>query len=63
MNEILETVKEQFPEVVKEGKVDFELLSLVLFDEVSDLQDELNEKDYQILHIMKQIDEIKEKIK
>lgn len=33
-----------------------------VFEELSDIQDWLNEKDYQILHIMNEIDALKEKI-
>lgn len=66
MNEKLKLIKEQFPDAIRENNgnevVDYELLSLLLADEVCDLQDELNEKDYQILHIMEQLDEIKSKI-
>jgi hypothetical protein len=33
-----------------------------IFEELSDIQDELNEKDYQILHITQELDEIKSRL-
>jgi len=52
-------IKEFYPDAIKNEEIDYKSLCIILAKEVSDLQDELNEKDYQILHIMKQLDDLK----
>lgn len=55
-------IKSLFPEaiVVKNGtdEIDFKVLSLMLAQELSDIQDQLNEKDYQILRITERLDKL-----
>lgn len=62
-----DSVKQYYPDVIvvsEDGKesIDFEKLALILVDEVADLQDQIGEKDYQILNITKQIDLLKSKL-
>ena len=49
----------QYPDVVnEEGKVDYELLTVLLARDISDLNDQLNEKDFQILRITERLDQL-----
>lgn len=49
----------QYPDVVNEdGKVDYELLTVLLARDISDLNDQLNEKDFQILRITERLDRL-----
>lgn len=57
--EDIEFIKEFYPEALENEEINYKSLCIILAKEVSDLQDELNEKDYQILHIMKQLDSLK----
>ena len=56
----IKDVESVFPEAVveKSGKkeIDYEKLCLILAEEVSDLKDQLNEKDYQITNIYKRLE-------
>ena len=52
-------VKVKYPSVIKEdGSVDLEKLCLTLLTELSDIQDQLAEKDYQILRITEKLDSL-----
>ena len=64
MNEIfsIEELKSIYNEAVVDGKIDFEALSLRLAQEVSDLQDQMNEKDFQILRITERLDKLENSI-
>lgn len=64
MNEIfsIEELKSIYGETVVDGKIDFEALSLRLAQEVSDLQDQMNEKDFQILRITERLDKLEASI-
>lgn len=57
--EDIKIIEEFYPEAIENGDINYKALCIILAREVSDLQDELNEKDYQILHIMEQLDKIK----
>lgn len=53
-------VKAKYPSVIKEdGSVDLEKLCLTLLTELSDIQDQLAEKDYQILRITEKLDNLR----
>jgi len=58
----IDELRTVYPDAVieKDGKsaIDFQALSLILAREVSDLQDQLNEKDYQILRITERLDSL-----
>lgn len=58
-------IKENFPEAIvkKDGKevIDFESLCIALVNEVIDLRERNEEKDYQILHIMNSIDSLEKR--
>ena len=51
-------LKSLYPEAVVNDNIDFEKLSLILARELSDIQDQLNEKDYQILRITERLDKL-----
>lgn len=51
-------LKSLYPETVVNDNIDFEKLSLILARELSDIQDQLNEKDYQILRITERLDKL-----
>lgn len=46
----------RYPFAVIDGKINFELLALALMEDIADLQDQMMEKDYQILSITKRLD-------
>lgn len=54
----IDELKVKYPDAIVNDAVDFEKLSLLLAGEVSDLQDQLNEKDYQILRITQRLDQL-----
>ena len=52
-----EEVASLYPDVVgKGGVIALEDLVLILVAEVNDLKDQMNEKDYQIMYLMKKLD-------
>ena len=51
-------VQSLYPEAVVNGEIDYQILSLLLAKELSDIQDQLNEKDYQILRITERLDQL-----
>ena len=55
-------IEANFPSAVIEEdglkKIDFEALSLALAEEVSDIKDQLNEKDYQITRIFERLERL-----
>lgn len=54
----IEVIKSLYPEVIVNDEIDYKLLSLVLIRELNDIQDQLNEKDYQILRITERLDKL-----
>ena len=56
----IENIKSLYPDAVvtKNGvdEIDYHVLSLILAQELNDIQDQLNEKDYQILRITERLD-------
>lgn len=60
MNEVfsIEEVKSTYPAAIVDGKIDFERLSMILAQEVSDIQDQMAEKDFQILRITERLDKL-----
>ena len=54
----IDELKVKYPDAIVNDTVDFEKLYLLLAGEVSDLQDQLNEKDYQILRITQRLDQL-----
>lgn len=54
----IEDVKKLYPETVVNGEIDLKSLSLVLLRELNDIQEQLNEKDYQILRITERLDKL-----
>jgi len=54
-----EDVKSLYPTVVNENnEIDYKKLCLILLQELNDVQDQLNEKDYQILRITERLDNL-----
>lgn len=55
-------IEVNFPSaIIEEGgekRIDFEALSLALAEEVSDIKDQLNEKDYQITRIFERLERL-----
>ncbi|MBP5458349.1 MAG: hypothetical protein J6Y37_17805 [Paludibacteraceae bacterium] len=47
-----------YPSAFDGDKVDYKALCLLLAQEVSDIQDQMNEKDYQILRITERLDKL-----
>ena len=60
MNDILslEELKNAFPEAVVDGQLALDKLCVALASQVVDLQDQMNEKDFQILRITQRLDEL-----
>ena len=54
----LEELAEQYPESVVDGQIVLETLVRILATEVSDLQDQMNEKDFQILRITERLEKL-----
>lgn len=52
----IKDVETRYPFAVIDGKINFELLALALMEDIADLQDQMMEKDYQILSITKRLD-------
>lgn len=54
----IEMIQAKYPEALVDGKIDYERLSLVLLREIDDIQEQMNEKDFQILKITERLDKI-----
>lgn len=54
----IETIQIKYPEALVDGTIDYERLSLVLLREIDDIQEQMNEKDFQILKITERLDKI-----
>ena len=52
----LEEIREVYPSAFDGDTVDYQKLCLLLADQVSDLQDQMSEKDYQILRITQRLE-------
>ncbi len=52
----LEEIKGAYPSAFDGDNVDYQKLCLLLADQVSDLQDQMSEKDYQILRITQRLE-------
>lgn len=57
----LEDVKSEYPEAVVNGDVVLEKLCLAMADKVADLQDQMAEKDFQILKITERLEKLESK--
>ena len=55
---LIEDLRERYPSAFNGDRVDYQFLALLLAQEVSDLQDQMQEKDYQILRITQRLDEL-----
>ena len=55
---LLKDLKEMFPESVENGQIVFDKLCVAMAQTISDLQDQMNEKDYQILRITERLDKL-----
>ena len=51
-----EEIKGTYPSAFDGDNVDYQKLCLLLADQVSDLQDQMSEKDYQILRITQRLE-------
>jgi hypothetical protein len=62
----LNDIKVNFPEAVieknGEEEIDYKALSLLLAEEICDLKDQLNEKDYQVTRIFERLERISEMV-
>lgn len=58
MHDILLELAKTYPSAFDGDKVDYKQLCLLLAQEVSDIQDQMNEKDYQILRITERLDKL-----
>ena len=54
----LDVLKSLFPEAIVDGNVDYEKLCKLMAQEIYDLKDQMNEKDYQILRITERLDNL-----
>lgn len=54
----IEELKEIYPAAFVNDEVDYKSLCLLLAQEVSDLQDQMAEKDYQILKITQRLESL-----
>ena len=54
----IENIKTSYPEAIIDGDIDYKALSFLLARELSDIQDQLQEKDYQILRITQRLDKL-----
>ena len=54
----LETLKSLYPDAVENGEIVLSKLILILVDEISDLKDQMEEKDYQILKITQRLENL-----
>lgn len=57
----LEDVKSEYPEAVVNGEVVLGKLCLAMADKVADLQDQMAEKDFQILKITERLEKLESK--
>ena len=59
---LFEEIKSLYPQAIAKIKgkeeIDYKKLCLILAQELSDIQDQLNEKDYQILRITQRLDKL-----
>lgn len=58
VNFSIDDLKSLYPDAVINDEIDFKKLSLILVQELNDIQDQLNEKDYQILRITERLDKL-----
>lgn len=62
----LNDIKVNFPEAIieknGEEEIDYKALSLLLAEEICDLKDQLNEKDYQVTRIFERLERISEMV-
>lgn len=60
MNEFfsIEDIKTTYPDAIVDGNINYEKLALTLAQEVKDIQDQMMEKDFQILKITERLDKI-----
>lgn len=58
MEEIIKEISEKYPEAIVNNEIDYKKLTLILFTELSDVQDQLKEKDYQVLRITEKLDKL-----
>lgn len=58
MEKFLKEINEKHPEILIDGEVDLKKLMLILYEEFCDIQDQLKEKDYQILRINEKLDKL-----
>lgn len=57
MNDIfLDALKSLFPDAIVDGEIDYKKLCELMAQEICDLKDQMNEKDYQILRITERLD-------
>jgi uncharacterized protein YehS (DUF1456 family) len=57
----LEDVKLEYPEAVENGEIVLSKLCVAMADKVSDLQDQMAEKDFQILKITERLEKLESK--
>ena len=61
MNDIfLDALKSLFHDAIVDGEVDYKKLCELMAQEISDLKDQMNEKDYQILRITERLDALED---
>ena len=64
MSEMFQNILDNYPNAVKEKdgvmEIDYALLMSLLVDEISDLKDQLNEKDYQVTKIFERLERLAE---
>ena len=58
MNDIFfdDVLTSLFPGAIVKGELDYKKLCILMAQEICDLKDQMNEKDYQILRITERID-------
>ena len=49
-------LKSLFPDAIVDGEIDYKKLYELMAQEICDLKDQMNEKDYQILRITERLD-------
>lgn len=54
----IEEIAQEFPEAVENGQIVMSKLVRILAAKVSDLQDQMNEKDFQILRITERLEKL-----
>jgi hypothetical protein len=54
----LDDIRNIYPSAFDEGEIDYKKLCIILADEVNDLQDQMSEKDYQILRITQRLESL-----